>query len=171
MLIGPAFFPAGHRPQAPCPVCVKEKGDKAEKQLFSLRGFNEGEHDPAIPRCWFKAPPMKLEGKDKEMEALRVCLVSLHSQALLMIFSFNIWLSRATAGTLLCPGRKRLRKTRRLRKSFATCGTSSPKEMRKPWRFKGKSTDCDRSRLGSRSYRDWRLECPPSVTISGSSRQ
>ena len=71
---GPAFHQEGQQPQAPCPVCSREKGDKAPKQLFSLRGFNEGEHDPAIPRFWFKAPPMKLEGKDKEMEALRVRL-------------------------------------------------------------------------------------------------
>lgn len=69
---GPAFHQAGQHPEAPCPVCAKEKGDNASKQLFSLRGFNEDQHDPAIPQSWFKAPPMKLEGKDKEMEALRV---------------------------------------------------------------------------------------------------
>lgn len=72
LTVGPAFYQIGQHPQASCPVCAKEKGDDAAKQLFSLRGFNDGEHDPAIPRCWFKAPPMKLEGKDKEMEALRV---------------------------------------------------------------------------------------------------
>ena len=70
--IGPAFHQAGRQPEAPCPVCAKEKGDNAPKQLFSLRGFNDDQHDPAIPPFWFKAPPMKLEGKDKEMEALRV---------------------------------------------------------------------------------------------------
>ncbi|KAF1967625.1 hypothetical protein BU23DRAFT_542551 [Bimuria novae-zelandiae CBS 107.79] len=68
---GPAFHQVGQQPQASCPVCLKEKGDDGAKQLFSLRGFNDDEHDPAIPKCWFKAPPMKLEGKDKEMEALR----------------------------------------------------------------------------------------------------
>jgi hypothetical protein len=63
-----------YRPQASCPVCVKESGDDTARQLFSVRGFGEDDHDPAIPKYWFKAPPMTLEGKDKEMEALRVLL-------------------------------------------------------------------------------------------------
>lgn len=92
VFIGPAFFPAGQQPEEPCPVCTKEKGDNAAKLLFSLRGFNADEHDPAIPRCWFKAPPMKLEGKDKEMEALRVCSTPIHWKVSLTRFSFNILL-------------------------------------------------------------------------------
>ncbi|KAL1612324.1 hypothetical protein SLS60_000550 [Paraconiothyrium brasiliense] len=68
---GPAFHQANQQPQAPCPVCVEESGDDTARQLFSVRGFNEDEHDPAIPKLWFKAPPMKLEGRDQETEALR----------------------------------------------------------------------------------------------------
>ncbi|KAJ4294583.1 hypothetical protein N0V90_008274 [Kalmusia sp. IMI 367209] len=68
---GPAFHKAGQQPQASCPVCIRENSDDTLRQLFSVRGFNKDEHDPAIPQFWFKAPPMKLEGKDKEMEALR----------------------------------------------------------------------------------------------------
>ncbi|KAF2441570.1 hypothetical protein P171DRAFT_365950 [Karstenula rhodostoma CBS 690.94] len=68
---GPAFHQAGQQPQASCPVCVKENGDNTPRQLFSVRGFGEGDHDPAIPKFWFKSPPIALDGKDKEMEALR----------------------------------------------------------------------------------------------------
>lgn len=76
-LEGPAFHQAGQQPQASCPVCVKENGDDTARQLFSVRGFGEHDHDPAIPKFWFKSPPMNLDGKDKEMEALRVCLHAL----------------------------------------------------------------------------------------------
>jgi len=69
---GPAFHKEHQHPQAPCPVCVNEGAGDTPRQLFSVRGFKENEHDPAIPPLWFKAPPMKLDAKDKEMEALRV---------------------------------------------------------------------------------------------------
>ncbi|KAL5409038.1 hypothetical protein PMIN03_006201 [Paraphaeosphaeria minitans] len=68
---GPAFHQAGQQPQASCPVCVKENGDDTARQVFSVRGFGEDEHDPAIPSFWFKSPPIALDGKGKEMEALR----------------------------------------------------------------------------------------------------
>ncbi|OAG07325.1 uncharacterized protein CC84DRAFT_1143789 [Paraphaeosphaeria sporulosa] len=68
---GPAFHQAGQQPQASCPLCVKENGDDTARQLFSVRGFGDDEHDPAIPSFWFKSPPIALEGKNKEMEALR----------------------------------------------------------------------------------------------------
>lgn len=53
---------------------MKENGEDRPRELYSVRGFKEGEYDPAIPKQWFSAPPVKLDGKDKEMEALRVGL-------------------------------------------------------------------------------------------------
>jgi hypothetical protein len=71
---GPPFHPAGQRPQAVCPVCVKDNGDATPRDLFSIRGFHEDEYDPSIPPVWFTTPPISLDGKGKEMEALRVCI-------------------------------------------------------------------------------------------------
>ncbi|KAF2625490.1 hypothetical protein BU25DRAFT_396799 [Macroventuria anomochaeta] len=68
---GPSFHPAGQKPRAPCPFCVKEKGDATVRDLYSIRGFYKDEYDPAIPPIWFTAPPMSLDGPTKEMEALR----------------------------------------------------------------------------------------------------
>ncbi|KAF1833353.1 hypothetical protein BDW02DRAFT_599148 [Decorospora gaudefroyi] len=68
---GPPFHPAGERPKAPCPVCIKEKGDSEPRDLYSIRGVNKGEYDPQIPPSWFTAPPIRLDGSGKEMEALR----------------------------------------------------------------------------------------------------
>lgn len=68
----PAFHPAGQRPRAPCPVCVKDKGDSEPRDLYSVRGFKKDQHDPLIPPAWFTAPPIRLDGNSKEMEALRV---------------------------------------------------------------------------------------------------
>ncbi|KAF2002576.1 hypothetical protein P154DRAFT_618338 [Amniculicola lignicola CBS 123094] len=74
---GPAFFKKGDRPTAPCPVCIKEKGDAQPRELYSVRGFRKGQYDPVIPACWFDTPPMKLEVSSTEMEALRFHYVSL----------------------------------------------------------------------------------------------
>ena len=68
----PPFHPVGQRPQAPCPVCIKEKKGSEPRDLYSIRGFNQDEHDPQIPPAWFTAPPIRLDGNGKEMEALRV---------------------------------------------------------------------------------------------------
>jgi len=70
--LGPSFHPTGEQPRAPCPVCEQETGEKRARELYSVRGFKPGEHDPAIPKFWFSAPPMKLDANGKEMEALRV---------------------------------------------------------------------------------------------------
>lgn len=74
--LGPPFHPAGTRPRAPCPVCAKEKGEDHPRELYSVRGFKEGQYDPAISKHWFSTPPMKLDGASKEMEAFRVCSTS-----------------------------------------------------------------------------------------------
>ncbi|KZM22033.1 zinc ion binding [Ascochyta rabiei] len=68
---GPPFHPAGQKPKAPCPVCVKEQGESTARELYSIRGFHKDEYDSAIPPIWFKAPPINLGGNNKEMEALR----------------------------------------------------------------------------------------------------
>lgn len=72
MATAPPFHPSGSRPRAPCPVCSRDKGDKDPRELYSIRGFGKGEYDSAIPECWFVAPPIKLDSKGHEMEALRV---------------------------------------------------------------------------------------------------
>ncbi|KAF1940977.1 hypothetical protein EJ02DRAFT_349017 [Clathrospora elynae] len=74
---GAPFHPAGQRPKAPCPVCIKEKGDSEQRELYSIRGFNKDEYDPQIPPSWFTAPPIRLDGSGKEMEALRFQYIAL----------------------------------------------------------------------------------------------
>ncbi|KAI4629205.1 uncharacterized protein J4E87_003467 [Alternaria ethzedia] len=74
---GPPFHTAGQRPQSPCPVCIKEKGDSEPRDLFSIRGFKKDEYDPNIPLAWFTAPPIRLDGSGKEMEALRFQYIAL----------------------------------------------------------------------------------------------
>ncbi|CAG5181999.1 uncharacterized protein ALTATR162_LOCUS9941 [Alternaria atra] len=74
---GPPFYAAGQRPKTPCPVCIKEKGDSEPRDLFSIRGFNKDEYDPQIPPAWFTAPPIRLDGSGREMEALRFQYIAL----------------------------------------------------------------------------------------------
>ncbi|KAG9190554.1 hypothetical protein G6011_08642 [Alternaria panax] len=74
---GPPFHAAGQRPKAPCPVCIKVTGASEPRDLFSIRGFNKDEHDPQIPPAWFTAPPIRLDGSGKEMEALRFQYIAL----------------------------------------------------------------------------------------------
>lgn len=77
----PPFHPAGQKPRASCPFCVRDKGDHTVRDLYSIRGFHEDEHDPAIPPIWFTAPPMSLDGRTREMEALRVGQQSLQQSS------------------------------------------------------------------------------------------
>ncbi|KAI1589569.1 BRLZ domain containing protein [Pyrenophora tritici-repentis] len=74
---GPPFHPARQQPKAPCPICIKEKGDSTERDLYSIRGFHKDEYDPHIPPSWFTAPPIRLDGSGKEMEALRFQYIAL----------------------------------------------------------------------------------------------
>ncbi|KAF1926138.1 uncharacterized protein M421DRAFT_225688 [Didymella exigua CBS 183.55] len=74
---GPPFHPAGQKPRASCPWCVQENGDATLRDLYSVRGFGKDEYDPQIPSIWFTAPPMKLDGSTKEIEALRFQYLSL----------------------------------------------------------------------------------------------
>ncbi|CAI6338334.1 unnamed protein product [Periconia digitata] len=69
---GPAFHAAGKRPSAPCPVCIGEGHSDQPRELFSVRGFEAGEYDPAIPKDWFSTPPsMLLNAKDRDGETVR----------------------------------------------------------------------------------------------------
>lgn len=72
LYLGPPFHSAGERPRAPCPVCVKDKGNHEPQFLYSVRGFNKGDYDPLIPPSWFTSPPLRLDCSGKEMDALRV---------------------------------------------------------------------------------------------------
>ncbi|KAI4616766.1 hypothetical protein J4E83_006346 [Alternaria metachromatica] len=76
-LVTRLFLATGQRPNAPCPVCIKEKGDSEPRDLFSIRGFKKDEYDPNIPLAWFTAPPIRLDGSGKEMEALRFQYIAL----------------------------------------------------------------------------------------------
>lgn len=51
---------------------MRDRGDDSPKDLFGIRGFGAGEHDAAIPEAWFRCPPVKIEGADPGMDALRV---------------------------------------------------------------------------------------------------
>ncbi|KAH6639805.1 hypothetical protein C7974DRAFT_139167, partial [Boeremia exigua] len=68
---GPPFHPAGQTPRAPCPYCVKKKGDSTPRDLYSVRGFGKDEYDPKISPIWFMTPPMSLRNETNEMEVLR----------------------------------------------------------------------------------------------------
>ncbi|EMD96513.1 hypothetical protein COCC4DRAFT_65371 [Bipolaris maydis ATCC 48331] len=74
---GPPFHSDKERPKAPCPVCIKEKDDSEPQFLYSIRGFNKNEYDPMIPPSWFTAPPIRLDGNGKEMDALRFQYIAL----------------------------------------------------------------------------------------------
>lgn len=65
------FHPHGEQPRAPCPQCI-QSGDKTPKSLYGIRGLDEGEHDPSIPRTWFQCPPIRLDGSAPGMDAVRV---------------------------------------------------------------------------------------------------
>lgn len=58
---------------------MKEKGENQPRDLYSIRGFKDGEYDNAIPACWFVTPPIKLDSSGKEMEALRVSAATIVS--------------------------------------------------------------------------------------------
>ncbi|KAF2018032.1 hypothetical protein BU24DRAFT_479362, partial [Aaosphaeria arxii CBS 175.79] len=73
----PNFHPAGTRPSAPCPVCSTEHDDHRPRELFSVRGFHQGEYDDAIPDCFFTVPPLELDKPGHDMEALRFHYISL----------------------------------------------------------------------------------------------
>ncbi|USP76692.1 uncharacterized protein yc1106_03966 [Curvularia clavata] len=74
---GAPFHSAKERPRAPCPVCVKDKGNHEPQFLYSVRGFNRGEYDPLIPPSWFISPPLRLDCSGKEMDALRFQYIAL----------------------------------------------------------------------------------------------
>ncbi|KAF2709276.1 hypothetical protein K504DRAFT_431651 [Pleomassaria siparia CBS 279.74] len=73
----PPFHKSGTRPSAPCPICIKEKGDAQNRDLYSIRGFQKGEYDDVLSPDWFIAPPRMLDANGAEMEALRFQYASL----------------------------------------------------------------------------------------------
>ncbi|KAF1849652.1 uncharacterized protein K460DRAFT_421842 [Cucurbitaria berberidis CBS 394.84] len=99
---GPPFHPAGQRPRAPCPVCIKEKGESELRDLYSVRGFKKNEYDPQIPPSWFTAPPIRLDGNGKEMEALRFQYIAL------IRYCQNTYATRKTTQNALAEAEKKL---------------------------------------------------------------
>ncbi|KAH7371507.1 hypothetical protein BKA66DRAFT_572747 [Pyrenochaeta sp. MPI-SDFR-AT-0127] len=90
------------RPRASCPVCIKEKNDTELRDLYSIRGFSKDEYDPQIPPNWFTAPPIKLDGNGKEMEALRFQYIAL------IRYCQNTYATRKPLQTALAEARKEL---------------------------------------------------------------
>ncbi|KAI9811643.1 MAG: hypothetical protein M1827_005392 [Pycnora praestabilis] len=73
---GAPFHPADNPPRAPCPVCV-ENGNEDLKALYAIHGVKEGSYDSVIPKSYFVTPPVRLDGTDAGMEALRFQYLSL----------------------------------------------------------------------------------------------
>ncbi|KAL2352779.1 hypothetical protein BJ546DRAFT_1097216 [Cryomyces antarcticus] len=74
---GAPFHPEDEPPRAPCPLCSAEKNDRSLKSLYGIRGCWEGAYDPMIPKAWFDTPPIKLDGSQPGMDALRFHYLSL----------------------------------------------------------------------------------------------
>lgn len=70
--LGPAFHQAGKRPSAPCPICIRDGVSTEARDLLSVRGFEEGQYDPALPKEWMSAPHPSLYTENPESESLRV---------------------------------------------------------------------------------------------------
>lgn len=66
------FHPKGMAPRAACPVCIQEHGDESMRELFGIRGMEDGQYDEVIPQDYFKCPPRRLDAQDPHMDALRV---------------------------------------------------------------------------------------------------
>ena len=67
---------ADRRPCAPCPRCAY-LGDSEPKKLLFITGVAEGDYDEQIPKNYFQVPPAELYKQGENLEALRVCLMSL----------------------------------------------------------------------------------------------
>ncbi|KAK6440124.1 hypothetical protein LTR95_003643 [Oleoguttula sp. CCFEE 5521] len=65
------------QPEAPCPQCILGVHDDSPRKLYGIRGFHAGEHDPMIPKNWFKCPPVEIEASSTGMEAVRFQYVAL----------------------------------------------------------------------------------------------
>ena len=66
------FHPKGMAPRAPCPKCLKDKGDDTPKDLYGIRGLDDGKYDSAIPIEWRQCPAIKLDSSILGMSAVRV---------------------------------------------------------------------------------------------------
>ncbi|KAK5163752.1 uncharacterized protein LTR77_010425 [Saxophila tyrrhenica] len=75
------FHPQDQAPKALCPTCIEDNGDKRPKELYSLRGVEQGQYDSAIPIEWFQCPPMKLDTSVPGMSAVRFQYVALSHYA------------------------------------------------------------------------------------------
>lgn len=74
------FHPKGMQPRASCPQCM-ERGDDGLKDMYGIRGLEEGGYDATIPVSFMECPPIKLDGAVPGMDALRVGDRTLLAQA------------------------------------------------------------------------------------------
>ncbi|EME84249.1 uncharacterized protein MYCFIDRAFT_133976 [Pseudocercospora fijiensis CIRAD86] len=75
------FHPKGIPPRAACPLCVQDNNDSSMREIFGIRGLEDGQYDEVIPRDYFRCPPRKLDATDSEMDALRFQYTHLIRQA------------------------------------------------------------------------------------------
>ena len=70
---GAPFHRQGHQPSAICPVCIAISPTRTMlRELFDIRGLQEGEYAAEIPALYLKCPPGDLSGVSPEMDAYRV---------------------------------------------------------------------------------------------------
>ncbi|KAI9717482.1 MAG: hypothetical protein M1828_007182 [Chrysothrix sp. TS-e1954] len=74
---GVPFHPAGQQPKARCPYCVANKNKHDKVTLYGIRGCNDDQYDPAIPKNFFNTPPITLDGREAGLDALRFQYLSL----------------------------------------------------------------------------------------------
>ncbi|KXT10045.1 hypothetical protein AC579_8651 [Pseudocercospora musae] len=75
------FHPKGRPPRAACPICVQDSDDSSMREIFGIRGLEDGQYDQVIPRDYFRCPPRKLDANDPGMDALRFQYTHLVRQA------------------------------------------------------------------------------------------
>lgn len=85
----PPFHPKDFPPKAPCPKCVKDKGDDTPKDLYGIRGLGDGEYDPMIPAEWRRCPAIKLDSSVPGMSAVRVSTSAIRCAPLLTFLKFQ----------------------------------------------------------------------------------
>ncbi|KAL9084202.1 MAG: hypothetical protein Q9165_008188 [Trypethelium subeluteriae] len=74
---GAPFHPESKAPRAPCPFCAATKNDQSLRNLYGIRGTSSGDFDAAIPRSFFRVPPIELDADFKDTGAMRFQYLSL----------------------------------------------------------------------------------------------
>lgn len=92
---GIPFHRSGEIPRAPCPYCVSQKGDNANKILYGIRGYQDKQYDSHIPKNWFDVPPVPLTSEGEGSDAMRAMAIHMRYDQydLLMRYSFTTYRS------------------------------------------------------------------------------